>query len=400
MDRVVMIWLDAFSSRYLDPQTVPFIHQLSLSGLCTTLKPLFAFSGVGLSALTGTRVNTHKVWCDCVLRQSERPPPVFRWLLRLCDCIPDDILNQYSRSIVHRLFRYNPGIPNLVPVELVDYFQVKEQKRLTEENAVEGITTLFDQLRQHHVKYLTTGLYESVFEGAIVPKALRAIEQDYRFILLKLGSLDRVGHKHGPDSAKMRRTLRRVDDIVRRMVRKAEQQDRPTGFVLFSDHGMTPITRQVNLPTRLARLPLEIRRDYILFLNSTVAGFWFKNAQAREFITKELGSIEQGVVLDKPALQALGIDEIGSEYGELLFALKEGTVFFPDFYRRRRPPRGMHGAAYSSYDRPPFIVYAPAASRTMEKGLAGELIDLVPTVLDLLGVPAPASCEGKSLLGT
>jgi len=112
MSTVVMIWLDAFSSRYLDPQKTPFISELSRSGLHTYLESLFAFSGVGVSAFTGTRINTHKVWCDCILRKSKSPPSIFKWLLRLCDHIPDDILSQYAGNIIRRIFRYNPGIPN------------------------------------------------------------------------------------------------------------------------------------------------------------------------------------------------------------------------------------------------------------------------------------------------
>ena len=159
MNKVVMIYLDAFSSRYLDPHKTPFIFELSSSGLYTNLESLFAFSGVGVSAFTGTRINTNRIWCDCALRRSKSPPAVFKWLLWLCDLIPNDIMNQYSRNIFRRIFRYNPGIPNLIPIELVDFFDIKEEKRLTADNPIEGITTLFDQLRQCKVKYLTIGFY-------------------------------------------------------------------------------------------------------------------------------------------------------------------------------------------------------------------------------------------------
>lgn len=398
MSTVVMIWLDAFSSRYLDPQKTPFISELYRSGLHTYLESLFAFSGVGVSALTGTRINTHKVWSDCILRKSKGPPSIFKWLLRLCDKIPDDILSQYAGNIIRRIFRYNPGIPNLIPVELVDFFDTKEEKRLTDENPVRGITTLFDQLRECKVKYLTTGLYESILERWIVRKALKAIAQDYRFILLKLGSLDRLGHKYGPESKEVTSKLGEIDRMVREVVERGVESGASAHFVIFSDHGMTPITKHVNLMKILEGLPVKMRQDYIVFLNSTVASFWFNNERAKELIVEELETIEEGIILDNAKLKELEIDEIGSEYGDLLFALKAGNVFFPDFYRKRKPPKGMHGYAFSTYDKPPFIIYSPDTSYKLQPGVKAELIDVMPTILDLLALPVPATCEGKSLL--
>lgn len=398
MSTVVMIWLDAFSSRYLDPQKTPFISELYRSGLHTYLESLFAFSGVGVSAFTGARINTHKVWSDCILRKSKSPPSIFKWLLRLCDKIPDDILSQYAGNIARRIFRYNPGIPNLIPVELVDFFDTKEEKRLTEEKPLKGITTLFDQLRECEVKYLTTGLYESIFERWIIRKALKALTKDYRFVLLKLGSLDRLGHKYGPESKEVTKKLGEVDRIVRQVVERGVESGASAHYVIFSDHGMTPIKRHVDLMTILERLPVKVRQDYIVFLNSTVASFWFNNEKAKDIIVEELGKIEQGMILSKPALKELGIDKIGTEYGDLLFALKAGNVFFPDFYRKRKPPKGMHGYAFSTYDKPPFIIYSPDTSYELQPGVKAELIDVMPTILDLLALPVPATCEGKSLL--
>ena len=130
MSKVIMIWLDGFSSRYLDPQKTPFIFELSQAGFCTSIEPLFAFAGIGASAFTGTTVNTHQIWCDYVLKESGRLPTSLKWLLSLCDIIPNDIMNQYARYVVCRSYRINLGTPNLIPVELVDSFKTKEKKKL------------------------------------------------------------------------------------------------------------------------------------------------------------------------------------------------------------------------------------------------------------------------------
>lgn len=398
MSKVVMIWLDGFSSRNLDPQKMPFIFELSQSGFATTLEPLFAFAGIGASAFTGTKINTHKIWCDYVLEKSEAPPSILKWLLRLCDLLPQDIMNQYARYMVYRVFRLNPGTPNLIPVELVDFFKVKERKRLTDEKPIEGTTTLFDQLRRYGATFLTLSFYESIIEAQTVRRACAAMDKDYRFILLRLASLDRLGHKHGPESEEVRKRLGEIDAIVREVTEKGIESNSSVHFVIFSDHGMVPVKGHVDLLSLLERLPVKMPRDYIVFLNSTVASFWFSNDRAEEIIAGELGSIEPGMVLDKSKLKQLEIDEIGSEYGDLLFALKEGNVFFPDFYRRRRPPKGMHGYAFATYDKPPFIIYSPGISYNSSRDANARFIDVMPTILDLLNLPVPSTCEGKSLL--
>lgn len=393
-----MIWLDGFSSRHLNRQKTPFIFELSQSGFSTTLEPLFAFAGIGASAFTGTRINTNKIWCDYVLKESKGSPTISKWLLRLCDLIPNDIMNQYVRYIVYRFFRLNPGTPNLIPVELVDFFKAKEQKRLTDKEPIEGAVTLFDQLRKCGAAYFLSGFHESIFEEQIVKKVLGALAKDYRFILFRLASPDRLGHKYGPESGEVTKRLGEIDKLVRKVIQRGIESNPSVHFVVFSDHGMVPVTGHVDLISLFRRLPVRIPEDYIVFLNSTVANFWFGTNRVRKIVTKELGNIEQGMVLDKPKLEELGIDGIGAEYGDLLFALKEGHVFFPDFYRRREPPKGMHGYAFVTYDKPPFIIYSPGTSYELDQDVSARFIDVMPTILELLNLPIPPTCEGRSLL--
>ncbi len=393
-----MIWLDAFSSRYVVPMKTPFICEMAGSGLHTNLEPLFAFAGIGASAFTGTSVNTHKIWCDYVFRESGNSPAYLKWLLRLCDIVPHDIMNQYARYVVCRILGYNPGTPNLIPLELMDSFNIKERKRLTDEQPIEGVLTLFEQLSNQGIRYFVSGFYESVFEKQITKSVLQALTGDDRFILFRLGSLDRLGHKYGPESEEVTRRLGEIDAIVKEVVTAGTRMNPSTHFIIFSDHGMTPVSEHVDLMAALESLPVKIRQDYIVFLNSTVANLWFRNQKAKDFVTEALGNNEQGIILDEPKLKELGIDKIGSEYGDLLFALKEKRVFFPDFYRRRTPPRGMHGYAFASYDKPPFIIYSPDISYNKGQQMKAEFIDVTPTVLDLLNLPIPSTCEGKSLL--
>ena len=398
MGRVVMIWLDAFSSKYLTPEKTPFICELSASRFHTNLEPLFAFAGIGATAFTGTGVNTHKIWCDYIRSESGHAPSFLKGLMRLCDIVPHDIMNQYGRYVICRALGYNPGTPNLIPVNLMDFFRVKEKKRLTENDPIKGVPTIFEQLRKHDARYFVTGLYESILEKQIIKRALGALAGDAGFILFRLGSPDRLGHKYGPESTEMNERLREIDTLVREMVTEGTRIDPSAHFIIFTDHGMSPVTEHCNLMQVLGKLPLKMPKDYLVFLNSTVANFWFMSDAARKMVAAELSKVPHGQILSETQLKELDIDNVGSEYGELLFALNEGAVFFPDFYRRRTPPKGMHGYAYTTYSKLPFIIHSPGITYKSPPVTGSKFVDVMPTILDLLDIPIPITCEGKSML--
>lgn len=400
MNRVVMIYLDAFSSTYLNTRDTPFLHSLTQSGYYAPLRPMFAFSGIGAAMFSGTGVNTNGIWCDYVLAEdkSSHPPALFKFLLRLCDLVPNDVLSQYSRYPLHKIFRQSYGTPNMVPPGLLQYFVLKQGSKCTQQNPFGRITGLLDQLRNHGVRFRVLGLYESISDTLIMRSARRYLETDCDLLLLKLGALDHIGHSHGPESESIRRKLSEIDHYIEGLVGDASEKTPGTCFLIFSDHGMSPVVDTVDLQAMLGRLPIAVVDDYFVFLNSTVASFWFRNVHARKTVTDMLAQVELGQTLGHKDLEELGIDRIGSEYGELLFAVNEGVACFPDYYRKRVPPKGMHGYAYSSYDSPVMLVYPYTALGSFERRQAARHIDIMPTVLDLLNVPIPPTCEGRSVL--
>ena len=392
-----MIFLDAFSSRYLNPQNAPFLSRISQSGFYAPLKPLPGSQEIGAALFSGTLPNTNNFWWDYVLRsEPHRSSFLFKRLLWLCDLIPNDIANQYARYIVYKLFGCNPGTPNLIPSKLLDFFELKQGKRYGEEKPLGEIVTLFDELREYEVKYAIYGLYESIFEKRIIKNALSAMRKDYGLILFKLGSLDRLGHKYGPESDEVRKKVKEIDNVLQAIMEGEGSHSRKTYYVIFSDHGMTRVTKGINLTKMLEELPLKVPSDFLFFLNSTVASFWFNNQEAQKLIVEKLGEVDFGQILNESKLKLLGIDKLGREHGDLFFALKEGYVFFPDFFRRRVPPKGMHGYAFPTYDSPILVIY-PNISRSSSSKEYEEFINIMPTVLDLMGLPIPSTCEGKSI---
>jgi hypothetical protein len=154
---------------------------------------------------------------------------------------------------------------------------------------------------------------------------------------------------------------------------------------------MTPVTHHFDLIGFLTKRGFKFGNHYIAFVGATYTSFWFKNEQYKEKIVNELSSLKVGQLLNVRDKIKLGINGIKmSVYGEEIFAAKEHYVFFPEFYHIRKPPKGMHGYAYSSYDMPIFVSAGGTLNGNMTKRIT-RFIDLPLTILSLLSLPISSS---------
>ena len=123
----------------------------------------------------------------------------------------------------------------------------------------------------------------------------------------------------------------------------------------MSDHGMAPVEKTIDIEKILSReANAKPLKDFVYYIGSTFASFWFFNNSAREEVMSILQKLRSyGRILSDEELTMLGISK--ELYGHLIFALNEGIVFFPNFFQRRNIPKGMHGYFNSQYDKPIFI---------------------------------------------
>jgi predicted AlkP superfamily pyrophosphatase or phosphodiesterase len=203
-----------------------------------------------------------------------------------------------------------------------------------------------------------------------------------------------LGHKYGPRSKEVLDAVRYVDHVVNRVLLSMETIKDPAQLLLFSDHGMTPVTTSIDIESKLAKLEAKPLIDFFYYLNSTVASFFFISERGRVEVTRLLDGLEHGRVLSQQDWTELGGPPPLS-YGHTHFALDEGTAIFPDFYGRRLRPKGLHGYAFPSYDRPILITSPPLRGNTPT---TVRFEDLAPTIASLLSLTPEASWEGRTLL--
>ena len=200
---------------------------------------------------------------------------------------------------------------------------------------------------------------------------------------------DSAGHRHGPDTSAVRRALQEQDEELGRLVAGLDARDAfgHTTLIVVSDHGMLKVERRVNLQQELRRKGLDARVH---------GGCGFAT------VTLGAGSNAEQVVAAASALglEAYPRDKAPPElrvrharFGDVVVLAPPGVAIAPSL----APLRGCHGYRPEVSGMGALFV---AAGRGVRPGTRlGEVraLDVAPTVLALLGAPAPEWMEGRAL---
>lgn len=169
------------------------------------------------------------------------------------------------------------------------------------------------------------------------------IERGERPVLfLYSAELDATMHAHGPRGAATTACLTSLERRMRDLLVAARRRYREVRAFAFGDHGMAEVSATHDLWSRLGRLGLSAPRDYLFFLDSTMARFWFANDAARRAVLGLLAELPYGRLLEEPELRAERAWFPDADYGEAIFLLREGEILLPSFMSAQ-PVQGMHG---------------------------------------------------------
>lgn len=231
-----------------------------------------------------------------------------------------------------------------------------------------------------------------------------------RLIMGYAGSIDRAGHKYGPDASETREAVRELDSLLADFLQKALDLWKSTAsssthlyLILTTDHGMAPVTHKVNsrllIGSRLATgidivtsgnianihlddLPENQRPERIRAIIEAVAKHVFARAYTRETLPPEWHYAHPertgDVVLVLAPGHTFAFDAEGT-----VSALGDGDE-----------PRGMHGYAVEAEPRMEgfaAIWRTPDSYGGIDLGPVSNL-QFHPTVAKILGIaPAPTA---------
>ena len=342
--KVLLYFADGFSWQYLEQR--PFLDAQSADR--RPLDTLLGYSSTIMPAiLTGGWPRETGIWTEYY--RDPRPTSAvqkllsrrrLRWLqvpTNLLRLVYFRVARRAGRGMEHRL-RIPLALSNQFERHPIKYDQFPplglDVPTLADLFAERGLRVLFRYVKADADKELESAWLSEHLDDADV-------------FFFYDPTLDSWGHRLGASVDALGDRIDALERFLARAWAEAVERSGDVEMLLFSDHGMTNVTSTFDLFERLSGF--ELGTDYLVFMDSTMARFWFPDEIRRHKVLEVLTDLP-GRVLDEDQKRALGIDFSDDRYGHDVLVADEGVVFHPNYFAgpflhwvRKYPERAMHG---------------------------------------------------------
>jgi predicted AlkP superfamily pyrophosphatase or phosphodiesterase len=391
---VLTIFMDGLKADSLE--YMPFLDSFAHK---RRLKTILGYSAAcHASMYTGVYPDQHHLWF-LWLKSPETSP--FKWTRPLGKIRPLD--NLFTRLLLHRvttLFEHPTsffGIPRIVnlPLKYWPRIDVSEKKLCDEPQYLETYPTLFDILRDRSVEFEIVGMKR---EPGIRDESIVVERHEYTrpkpWIYLFMGDVDHFSHELGQDSGEAVEKLKRLDRLFEMKYKEFERLAGDFSFIFFSDHGHIRTKKKIDIHDFFKRRGDNLRNHFHI-VDANYIRFWFRNDRERALVESILAELDQGFVLTEDILKSYRVNMPDNRYGDLIFYLKAGCIFSKTIWGFGRSIRSMHGYLPDHSDSDGLFVSNREISEDVEHV---RLVDIFPTHLNLLGLPAPDYVQGNDVL--
>ena len=182
--------------------------------------------------------------------------------------------------------------------------------------------------------------------------AREAITRGDTFIFLYTAELDSLLHRFPapPIAEEIRAKLAWYREEIESLFDCCREAGRSLRLTVISDHGMTPLTRTVDLKSAVEKTPLVFGRDYGACYDSTMFRATFLAPGAEETIRKALEPFaEYGRWLSEEEEKRYGIYRADRKFGDAIYLMNPGIQIVPSDMGAK-PLNGMHGFAPEDKD--------------------------------------------------
>ncbi|MEA3137787.1 MAG: hypothetical protein QOC71_2068 [Thermoplasmata archaeon] len=401
----LFVIIDAGRSDYVRPDSMPFLHGLAQTGLRGSFEspPGFAqrtsfFTGRypdtsdNLSAFCFDPENSPFAWLKKFgpLPNVVRPYKVF---------VPARRAIRYISKWTSDCYHTDPG---WIPTKFQPFFRPCEDTKPVHDPGALGATSLFDLCREHGKTYTyrahpVSGNDDKVFKGLV--KDLRNSEP-FDLYVAQFSIMDQQGHHYGPFVDKIQKDcLTELDRKLREVYEAAKAGYDDVDVIIAADHGMAPVERRVDFLAELKKLDVKAAVDYVVFVNSTLVVLWYLTEKGRTLIEAALPSVPHTKVVSQEERKRRRIPT-NRKWGDRMLAADPGMLFWPDYFHVKDSTiLGMHGYLDKSVEGYGMAVLASTDGK-IAKGTfeTRPLVDIFPTLCDMVGVPTPDTNEGATVL--
>lgn len=364
---VLLLLLDAFRPDYLE--CTPFLRYLAASGLSGRFQEPFGFAPRAsyFAGLTpGEAGYSHQFWYDPAASpfRAARHYPDSRKLSPLAATLVREQVRKaaalettpYAADYIH---------PLEIPSALLPFFDAAEKYSPWDGRC--GYPSIFHEMEAERRQWLYAGwpVISNLglrSDGSIVSWVLRHARPEHELVHLQFCELDSVAHLYGPESSEVLQCLEETDRLVRILVEGLARLGGTQHQIVFGDHGMLPVIIHVDLESGIRALSSRSPEEFVYFLDSTGARFWYHSEAARSEVRAWLRSLTGGKLLSESELADLGMQGIDKRNGEDYWVADAGVLVNPNFFHSgAEPPVGMHGYAPEEPDNQGlFIVAGPS----------------------------------------
>lgn len=428
--RVLFLLLDAFRGDYINPIDTPFLDELSRKGtFAPKLKSVAGFTQrtAIYSGTTGEKSGMFTMYTfdpanspfrflrdDPRLKELTREQywwdrlPSVRGLGRLKYQLHHRLVREPRAQFIDEIRREAKKYADNATISDIPLFMLPEigisedMKPIYLPGALE-VETIFDVFVREKVsyKYLMYPVV-NIEDDAVMDAFIQDAGTGARILLGQFSDSDFLVHKCGPSSPDRRKVTGEIDRKLREI--HAHFGD-DVLWIIIGDHGMADVKEELDIPALLR--PLEQRtsavhgRDYLVFLDSTMARFLWKTDRGRQLeqeVRKHDALLQKGRFIDQTLADKYKIPTGDRRYGDLIWWADVGVLLFPDYFHDTwTHNRGMHGYASDHDDMKGFfLAYGPGISTNRMEEV--ELVDVCATLCGSVGVRPPRENHGRNLI--
>ena len=166
--------------------------------------------------------------------------------------------------------------------------------------------------------------------------------------------------------------------------------------MIFSDHGMADAREYINFE-ELAK-DSGFGKDFFFVTDSTMVRVWYLNEHRRDDIRAMVASSNYGHFLSAQERMELHLDFKHRYYGDDIYLVEPPYNIFPNSTSLLKP-RAMH-AYHPDLDSQRGIAMfkGEMLNKAKPKSDYVYLVDLMPTMLNVLELDTPPTCKGAPLV--
>jgi predicted AlkP superfamily pyrophosphatase or phosphodiesterase len=346
----LILFIDALGYSSITRRNTPNLFDLFQKGTFRPVKTLLGYSNAIIpSIFSGAYPSQHNIWSIYKLSLTTSPfkvPRLFPSFIFDKNLLLRYAVNTmiYNRCKDHGLLPPYT-MPANIPLRILKYFDISMKKHIIEPNALESTATLFDNMRQNHVRFEYVGFpWNKGSQQILASTEKHILNPSLAAVIAYIDEIDHYGHKYGLYSNDFVKQLRRFDELCASFLRKIVDADKDIVITIFSDHGMKDVDGTINLKKVVDLTGLRIEEDYLVFLDSTIARFWTFNKNARKCLTEALTNTKGGRLLRTEETIKYKINFNSNAYGDLQYLADTGKLILPNFYTiRGASVKAMHG---------------------------------------------------------